>query len=130
MKIQLSIAALLIPLTASGQPFQGMSEQQMQSAMEQMQKAQSCMQNVDQAELQALEQRSHEFKAEVKSLCAGGKRDEAQQKAIAYGQEIAQSNAIQTMRKCGEMMQGMVAQMPMTQLDRDFSNEHVCDTEF
>ena len=130
MKIQLSIAALLIPLAASGQPFQGMSEEQMQRAMEQMQKAQSCMQNVDQTELQALEQRSHEFQAEVKSLCASGKRDEAQQKAIAYAQEVSQSSAIRTMRERGEMMKGMVAQMPMTELDQDLSNEHICDAEF
>jgi len=124
------MAALLIPLAASGQQLQGMSEEQMQSAMEQMQKAQSCMQNIDQTELQALEQRSHEFQAEVKSLCASGKRDEAQRKAIAYGQEVSQSNAIQTIRECGELMKGMVAQMPMTELDRDFSNEHICDAEF
>lgn len=130
MKLQLSMAALLIPLAASGQQFQGMSEEQMQRAMEQMQKAQSCMQNIDQTELQALEQRSHEFQAEVKSLCASGKRDEAQRKAIAYGQEVSQSNAIQTIRECGELMKGMVAQMPMTELDRDFSNEHICDAEF
>jgi len=130
MKLQLSMAALLIPLAASGQQLQGMSEEQMQSAMEQMQKAQSCMQNIDQTELQALEQRSHEFQAEVKSLCASGKRDEAQRKAIAYGQEVSQSNAIQTIRECGELMKGMVAQMPMTELDRDFSNEHICDAEF
>jgi len=124
------MAALLIPLAASAQPFQGMNEEQMQRAMEQMQKAQSCMQNVDQAELQALEQRSHEFQAEVKSLCASGKRDEAQQKAIAYAQEVSQSNAIRTMKECGEMMQGMVAQIPMAELDQNLSNEHICDAEF
>jgi hypothetical protein len=92
-----------------------------------MQKMQSCMQNVDQEELKALEQRSYQMEADIKSLCANGKRDEAQEKAISFGKQMATAPAIQTMRKCGEMMKGMMPKMPFMEQDKDYSSHHVCD---
>ncbi len=127
MKISAIILLLLMPMITVAQNYQNMSEEDMQKMMQQMQEMQSCMQNVDQAKLKVLEQRSYQMEAEVKSLCANGKRDEAQTKAISFGNEIANDPTIQAIRKCSEMMKGTMPKMPFMDQDRDRSSHHVCD---
>lgn len=104
----------------------GMSEEQMQKMMEQAEEMQKCMAKVDQSALQALANRGERLQAEVKKLCAEGKRDKAQEKAVAYGREIAKSKEMKAIRQCGEMARGMMAQIPM----KDYANaknKHICD---
>ena len=127
MKIPAIILLLLIPIASFAQDHQGMNEKDMQKMMQQMQKMESCMQNIDQTELKALEQRSSRSEAEVKSLCASGKREEAQAKAISFGKEIARDPVMQAMKKCGEMMKGMMSTMPLMNQHRVRSDHHVCD---
>jgi DNA-binding transcriptional regulator YbjK len=129
MKISTVILAMLLPLTASAQNYQGMSEQDMQNMMQQMQKMQTCMQDIDQSRLQALEQRATAVEAEVKSLCTSGKRDAAQQEAIAFSREIMSDPDIRKMRKCTENMKDMMPRMPyMDQASKpDTAASHVCD---
>ncbi len=120
MKIPAIILLLLIPIASFAQDHQGMNEKDMQ-------KMESCMQNIDQTKLKALEQRSSRSEAEVKSLCASGKREEAQAKAISFGKEIARDPVMQAMKKCGEMMKGMMSTMPLMNQHRARSDHHVCD---
>jgi hypothetical protein len=132
MKASAIILLLLMPMVAVAQIYQNMSEEDMQKMMQQAQKMQSCMQNIDQAKLEAIDQRSSEIFANIDSLCASGKRDEAQAKAISYGKELAKDPTMQAMRKCsemmsGEMMQGMMPKTPLMDLDKDLSSRHVCD---
>jgi len=132
MKISAIILLLLMPMVSVAQNYQNMSEEDMQKMMQQMQKMQSCMQNIDQAKLKALDQRSSQILANIDSLCAGGKRDEAQQTAISYGKEMAKDPTMQAMRKCsemmsGEMMQGMMPKTPLMDLDKDLTSRHVCN---
>jgi type II secretory pathway component PulJ len=129
MKPATAILALLLPVTASAQNYQGMSEQDMQNMMQQMQEMQTCMQDIDQSRLEAFEQRATRAEAEVKSLCASGKRDAAQQEAIAFAREVSSDPDIQKMRKCTENMQDMMPRMPyMDQASEpDTSANHVCD---
>ena len=132
MKTSVIILSLLFPLTCFAQNYQGMSEADMQKMMQQAQKMQSCMQNIDQAKLKAIDQRSSQILAKIDSLCASGKRDEAQAKAISYGKEMAKDPTMQAMKKCGEMMsseimQGMMPKTPLMDLDKDLSSRHVCD---
>jgi len=127
MKISAIILLLLIPIVTFAQNYQGMSEEDMQKMTQQMQKMETCMQNVDQAKLKVLEQRSYQFDAEVRSLCDSGKREEAQAKAISFGKEIANDPTMQAMRKCSEMMEGMMPKMPFMDQQKDFSSHHVCD---
>ncbi|MEN8262107.1 MAG: hypothetical protein ABFR82_01430 [Nitrospirota bacterium] len=127
MKISASILLVLIPMVAAAQNYQGMNEEEMQKVMQQMQKMQACMQNVDQDKLKVLEQRSNQFGAEVKSLCTSGKRDEAQKKAISFGKEMAKDPSMQAMKKCGELSKGMMQKMPFMDQDIDRSKHHVCD---
>ena len=127
MKISAIILLLLMPIVTFAQNYQGMSEDDMQKMTQQMQKMETCMQNVDQAKLKVLEQRSYQFEAEVRSLCDSGKREEAQAKAISFGKEIANDPTMQAMRKCSEMMKGMMPKMPFMDQHKDPSNHHVCD---
>lgn len=129
MKISTGILTLLLPVSAIAQNYQGMSEQDMQNMMQQMQEMQTCMQDIDQSRLEKFEQRATSVEAEVKSLCASGKRDAAQQEAVAFAEEISSDPDIQKMRKCTENMKDMMPGMPyMNQASEpDTSASHVCD---
>ncbi len=127
MKITATIL-LLLPIVSVAQSYQGMNEKDMQRMMQQMQAMQSCMQNIDQTEMQELEQRSRRMEAEISSLCAQGKRDEAQNRAMSYGLEMAKNQTVQELGECSKMMKGAIPNMPyMVQHDRDRSSQHVCD---
>lgn len=118
---------LFIPALGYSQNYPGMNEADMQKMIQQMEKMQSCMEKVDESKLKALEKRSHQMEAEVKSLCASGKRDEAQKEAIAFGKEIANNATMQSMMKCGEIMKQAMPKMTFTGLDKESANIHVCD---
>lgn len=127
MKILAITLLILMPVVIFAQNYQDMSEEEIQKMMQQMQDMGSCMQNVDQAKLKVIEQRSKQFEAEAKSLCANGKREEAQAKAISFGKEIAKDPTMQAMSKCSEMMEGNMPDMPFMDQHKDSSNHHVCD---
>ncbi len=131
---QIAITLLcLAPITSFAKNPMGMSEADMQNMMQQMQKAQACMEKIDQTKLEALEKKATKFEAEMKSLCASGKRDEAQERAMVYMKEIVNSSAVKEAKKCGEMMKGtmqsMMQDMPLVEQDKDYSRQHVCDSQ-
>jgi uncharacterized protein YaaN involved in tellurite resistance len=123
MKAGTIILILLLPAASVAQNYPGMSEADMQK-MEQMQ---ACMEKIDEAKLQEIERRSHQIEAEIEALCAGGKRAEAQEKAMAFGKEMTNDPTMQAMSKCGEMMKGMMPNVPYTDQGKDASGHHVCD---
>jgi len=125
MNIWTLILILALPLTAWAQ--QGMSEEQMQAMMQQMQKAQQCMEQVDQEQLKKLEARTSRMEAEIKKLCQAGKRDEAEAKAMAFGKEMAKDPTVKQYQRCAELMQGMAQQMPFANPEHETSERHVCD---
>ncbi|MCB1746699.1 MAG: hypothetical protein KDK06_05965 [Gammaproteobacteria bacterium] len=100
--------------------------QQMQAKAQEMQ---ACMQNVDQSALQALQQEGAAVGKEIKALCAAGKRDQARARAMDYGRRVAGSPALAEMRKCGEMMQGMMGALPgfMDRVKAGEGASDVCD---
>ena len=119
---------LLIPITSFAQNPMDMSEGDMGKMMQQMQEAQACMEKIDQAELEAFEKKAKQFETEMKALCASGKRDEAQGKAMVYMKEIVNSSAVKEARRCGEKMKGMMQEMSLMKQDKDYSSMHVCDS--
>ena len=122
---------LLFPVIASAQNMGGMqmNEAQMQQMMQQMQGMQNCMANIDQAELEAFQHQAEEMDAEVKALCATGNRDAAMSRAMAFGKQMASSNVMQDMKKCGEGMKNMLPNLPkMAQPHDDNAKpQHICD---
>lgn len=127
MKTSALILFLLVPVLAAAQNYQEMNKGDMQKMMQQAQEMQACMENVDQKEMKRLEQLSRQFEAEVKSLCAKGQRDEAQQKAISYGKKMAKDPAVQTVQKCSNIMKDAMPNLPFIDHEDDSSGGHVCD---
>ncbi|MCW8943084.1 MAG: hypothetical protein OQK93_07905 [Gammaproteobacteria bacterium] len=126
----------LMPVISFAQNPMGMSDADMQKMMQQMQEAQACMEKIDQSQLDALEKKAKQFEAEMKSLCASGKRGEAQDRAMDYMKEVVGSPVVKEAKRCGEMMKGMMDGMMqgmnqqgslMTE-DKDYTNQHVCDS--
>ena len=127
----LIISLFTLPISASAQNFGGMqmNEAQMQQMMQQAQQMQECMANIDQAELEAFQQKAEEMDAEVKALCAAGKRDAAMARAMAFGKESMNNKVMQDMQKCGEGMKNMMPNLPRTAQPHDDRTEprHICD---
>ena len=94
--------------------------------MHQMEQMESCMENIDDAKLEQLSERSEQVNTEIEALCARGKRDEAQQRAVAYGREMAENPTVSQLRKCGTPLQGMFPATEMMQ-EKDYTQSHVCD---
>ncbi len=100
----------------------------MQQMLEKIQAMQSCMKNVDQSALKALEQQAKQFSAEVKQLCAAGQRDQAQQRAVGFGQEIAGNKAMQLTKKCSEGLSGLAPDLEVAESYAEpGKNRHICD---
>jgi len=129
MKIPAAIFILFLPVAALAQPPQNMGGVDVQKMMQQAQEMQACIEKVDQDELQKFQQRAMEVNKEIKSLCAAGKRDEAQELALRFGKEAADNTAMQEMKKCGELAKDMMPEgMPQTEGEIDYTSKHVCDT--
>ena len=129
MKTTALIIALGLSSSVFAQGRPGMSEADMQKMMQNMQSAQTCMQGVDMAKLDAFGKRARQVESEIKSLCANGERDAAMEKGMAFAREVNSDPEIGKMRKCGEMMQGMMPPMPgMSEFESsDKTGKHVCD---
>ena len=104
-----------------------MNQADMEKMMQQMNKVQRCMQKVDKSKLEQLEKRSNAFGTEVKILCDGGKRDDAQEKALSFTKEMMDSKEMKLLQKCAKMAEGMVQAMPFQPDIQDYKDKHVCD---
>jgi 3'-phosphoadenosine 5'-phosphosulfate (PAPS) 3'-phosphatase len=128
--ILLSSALLLIAQISQAAP-PGMSEQQMQQMMMQAQEAQKCFSKLDQSKFDELEAKGKKMQAEIKALCAAGKRDKATSTVMKYSKEMQNDPHLKAMRKCGELMAGSMAGMPqLNMLPTEDSQEeagHICD---
>ncbi len=116
----------LLAASAHAQNPSGMSQADMQRMMQGMQAMQSCMARVDMEAMERLGQEGEKVQAEVESLCKSGKRDAAQQRAMAFGMKAAKDPNMKIMAECGKQMQGMMPPMPYTDVEAQ-KNRHVCD---
>ncbi|MGD9603701.1 MAG: hypothetical protein AB7O21_18895 [Gammaproteobacteria bacterium] len=117
-----TLLCAIAPVTAQ-QPMPPDMAQVMQHA----QALQACLAKVDQGALDELRGRGQALGAEVKALCAAGKRDEAQAHAITAGRAIAESPAMRALGDCGEMARGMVQHPAVTEAVEGRAS-HVCDS--
>lgn len=122
---------LLLPISVFAENTGEMSDEQMQQMMQQAESMQTCMQNIDQSEMQAFEQRAKQVQDETQALCAEGKRDEAMQKAMTFGKEVSTNKAMQEMKKCGEGMKNMMPKMATVAQSNEPGNpgHHICDDQ-
>lgn len=95
----------------------------MMQMFEAAEKARACMENVDQQVLERIDTEGKAMEAEVKALCESGKRGQAQKTALAFSRDVTSRPAVQEMRKCSEMMRGMIPDMvPFDDLESDLKN--------
>ncbi len=128
MKRLMTALLLILPAISGAQNYQNMSETDTQKMMQQMQQAQACMAGIDQAELKKFEQRANQMDSSVKALCAGGKRDEAQQEAMAFARDVSHNPSMRKMQECGKMMAGMPGMPTIPQgASSEDDNRHICD---
>ncbi len=113
-----------VPLVAA----QGMDQAQMQQMMENAQKMQACMSEVDQSAMQEMAREAQTFQAEIKALCAAGKRKQALSDAMAYGKRVSTSPEMKKMRECQKYMQGMMPDIAAHVPDPEtLETSHICD---
>lgn len=134
MKITSVVILQFVSFVAYATNYPGMNEADMQKMMQQMQQMQSCMEKVDREKLKALEVRAHQMEAQIKSLCADGKRDKAQDEVISFAKTMSNDPTLREMKKCGEKMKSMMTNMPKIPYadmgkgtTKDYSGSHVCD---
>jgi len=136
-KIPTSVFSLVILAVSAAPAFaqtslnQADMQAEMQQMMAAMQAMQQCMAGLDENSLQRLEARGDRMDGEIRALCAAGKRDEAQRKAVAFSAEFMSDPAARTMQACAErlaeqMESQMIPSMRFMDLD-DESDTHVCD---
>jgi len=118
---------ILFPVAAFAQGNPNMPPNMPQMDMEQMQKAMTCMKNIDRSAMEGLEEEGKKMEAEVGALCRSGNRDGAQDKAMEYGKEMMSRPELMKMRECGKMMAGMLPKMPFEDLEEMGKDRHVCD---
>lgn len=128
MKNVIKIIFLFLATNVVAETPQGMSEKDIQTMMQNMGKVQTCMKNIDQSEIKALEQRSNKIQTELKSLCASGKHKAAQEKAISFAKEISQMSSMKTILECSEIMKSVMPKISIPDFSKDFSNTNVCDS--
>ena len=104
-----------------------MQRNMQQMDMGKMREAMACMKNIDRSALEGLKAEGEKIKAEIGALCKSGNRNEAQDKAMAYGKEMMSRPELMKMRECGKMMAGMMPKIPFEHIEEESKNSHVCD---
>lgn len=128
MKALSIILLTLMPILCVAQNYPDISKMSVgQIDMNKLFEMQTCMSKIDQKQLQDIQQLQKNFDTEISALCASGKRDQAQQKAISFAKQIMNHPAITEMKKCGEIAKDMLPDMPFMHPDKDGSTPHVCD---
>ena len=118
-------------VAAQAQNPAGMSDADMEQMLQGMEAMHACMADLDQAALEQFGKEGEQMNAEVKALCAEGKRDEAQAKAMEYGMKVANDPTMQAMAECGKKMQNAMPQMQQSSAPTpdELQNRHVCDMQ-
>jgi len=121
----LAIQRAMQQMQQAQRALQGMSDEDRQRFEQQMQEAASCMEDIDLSSLEQMDRRGQQVQAEIKSLCARGRRSAAQDKAVAFGREVRRHPAMKKMLQCGRDMGRMKSLL--SQVYGEGNESHVCD---
>ena len=127
--------ALTVGLLSAGPAAaQGMPDMAaMQRAMEDMQQ---CMATVDMAAVERMAEDAKAFQKELESLCAAGRRAEAQRQAMSFSMRMMNEPETRKLRACAETMREAMAGMPIVvpmpptpdvPTPEEIERMHVCD---
>lgn len=88
----------------------------MKKMQEQAEAAQKCMEDIDQAKLDALRVRAEAAGKQIEKLCRAGKKDEALEKGLALSRELRSDATLVKLRECSEGLTDMMKDMPWAQM--------------
>ncbi len=114
------LVLILLPGVGLAQTYSGIDKEKMQKAM-------TCIQNIDKSGMEALTAKGKRMQAEVGGLCKNGNRNAAQEKAMAYAEEMLARPEIQQMRECSKHAEGLLENMPYEQFEKMGKDRHICD---
>jgi len=123
---KLMLMLLLAPGLVMAQSNAGMPKDMTQMLL-QAQKAQACMQEIDQSQMDKFKKEGDQMEARIKGLCDSGKRDEAQEQAIAFSRKMMDSSTMIEIKQCTEMMRGMLPEMPFDNIEEKMASTNICD---
>ena len=132
MKKWILVGLTGFPLLALGQDTGGLDlgnldAAKLQAMMEQAEIVQACLAKVDQTRLQSLQAAAEEEGTQIDALCQEGKRDEAQAKAVAYGQQMINEPLVRELQTCVGIPDLTLPLALWAQAGKDGSSEsHVC----
>ena len=107
-----------------------MTRERMQNLAQNAEKIQECINKLDPAITQRVQEAGEKIANEIDALCAAGKRDEAQAKALAYAKSMANSRDAEQMRACGIAADEILPDLQEAQTsDSDLAPPDVCDTD-
>ncbi len=133
MKHYISLAILTVSsFAANAQNPAGLSQEEMQQMLQAAQAMQTCLQQIDPATMERLRSQSMQLSTDIKTLCTDGKRDAAQDKALAFAKQTAKDPAMQTLIECGRQMHGkypQLQQLAYADIERELADRHVCDMQ-
>jgi len=96
-----------------------------------MQEAIDCMQSLDQEALKDMGTRGEEVSNEIKALCKKGDDSEAMEVAMTYVNKISDSEVVEELKRCSELMREAMPSMPIPEIPSAemFENEagNICD---
>lgn len=104
-----------------------LNSEELQTMMAKMEQVQLCMEQLDQASLKQIEGRTQQLLVEVKQLCTNGKPAQAKARAISFGKQLANDKQVIEMKRCAEIMTGMVPNSLLLALEDQLMNQHICD---
>ncbi len=108
-------------------------EKNMMSMVSGAEDMEKCMSHIDQNKIDEMGVKASQIERSVSELCEQGKRNAAQDKALAFSQEMQKNKELQKMKGCmasmPAMMKSMMQTMPFEELENQFGagKKHVCD---
>ena len=117
------LVLILFPGVVLAQTYSGIDKEKMQKAM-------TCIQSIDKSGMEALTAKGKRMQVEVGALCQDGNRDAAQEKAMAYAEEMLARPEIQQMQECSKFAEGLLEKMPYEQFEDIGQERHICDEPF
>ncbi|MEJ2214348.1 MAG: hypothetical protein P8Y20_09890 [Gammaproteobacteria bacterium] len=95
--------------------------------MQNMAEMQNCMMQIDYQEMAQMEQKSMQLESQMRTYCSNGQEDEAKKLALAFSEDVMNSQTMQAMKKCAAMMPGMEDQLKVPDFRQELEQKSICE---
>ncbi len=102
---------------------------QLQTLQAEAMAMQECLQGIDPGALQAMQREGEAVGREIRALCADGRRDAAQDRAMDYAARVGESDEMRRVRECARGMDGMLSALSVIGSGESAGKDgHICDS--